>query len=166
MSDQSRGLDPESLSLHIFSDEIPVSRITENRAEHSISAVYAVFKTFINLLEMGNADGTEVEKLFISVRCGYSSRSFKLFGEHIIAHLGSRHSVRTPLCSPRSSAISEDIYSQLSRRFAGKFVPARGSTITSRFQRGQTRPPVLMFSSSLTKGTSITLLPFHTHLSA
>jgi hypothetical protein len=43
--DQSTGgLNPESLSVHLFSDAIPVDRLTENRAEQSVSALYAVFK--------------------------------------------------------------------------------------------------------------------------
>jgi len=45
ITDQSTGgLNPESLSVHIFTDTIPVDRLTENRADRSVSAVYAVFK--------------------------------------------------------------------------------------------------------------------------
>jgi hypothetical protein len=57
VTDQSRGLNPESLSVHLFSNAIPVDRTTENRAEYSVSSIYAVFKTFLSLSEMSNADG-------------------------------------------------------------------------------------------------------------
>ena len=46
------GMNPESLSVHLFTDEIPVNRLTENRANSSNSAVYAVFKTFLSLNQM------------------------------------------------------------------------------------------------------------------
>ena len=83
--DQSDGLNPESLSVHLFTNDIPTNRLTENRAEHSVSNVYAVFKTFLSLQEMENADGSPVEVLYISVRCGPSASHFRFLGEHVLA---------------------------------------------------------------------------------
>ena len=66
--DQSNGLNPKSLSVHLFTNDIPTNRLTENRAEHSASNIYAVFKTFLSLQEMENADGSPVQVLYVSVR--------------------------------------------------------------------------------------------------
>ena len=99
MTDLSRGLNPESISVHLFTNSIPVDRTTENRAEYSSSRIYAVFKTFLSLSEMTTADGSPLEMVFVSIRCGASSSRFKLLGEHVTAHLYDDHSVRGEVCA-------------------------------------------------------------------
>jgi len=93
------GINPRSLSVHLFSNSIPVDRITHNRADSSVSHVYAVFRTFLALNDMTNLDGSEVKKAFVSVRCGPTATRFKLLGEHITAHLESGHLIRGDVCS-------------------------------------------------------------------
>jgi hypothetical protein len=93
------GMNPESLSVHLFTDEIPVNRLTENRADSSNSAVYAVFKTFLSLNQLTNLDGEPVEKVYLSVRCGPNPSKFRVLGEHVEAHLESGHYSRGEVCS-------------------------------------------------------------------
>jgi hypothetical protein len=47
VADLSTGLNPQSLSVHLFTNIIPFDRRTENRAEYSVSSVYSVFKNFL-----------------------------------------------------------------------------------------------------------------------
>ena len=46
LKDLAESYNPTSLSLHLFIDNIPVSRVTENRADSSSSNVYAVSPTW------------------------------------------------------------------------------------------------------------------------
>ena len=95
----TKGMNPESLSVHLFTDDIPVNRRTENRADTSVSAVFAVFKTFLSLNQMVNLDGDPVEKVYLSVRCGPSPSKFRVLGEHVKASLKSGHFSRGEVCS-------------------------------------------------------------------
>jgi hypothetical protein len=85
--------------VHLFTDAIPVDRVTENRADESVSAIYAVFKTFLSLSEMANVDGSAIERVFVSVRCGPMPTRFKLLGEHVPAALSHGHLARGEVCS-------------------------------------------------------------------
>ena len=89
----SRGTNPEALSVHVFRDEIPEDRVTQNRAERSASATYAVFKSFVSLLAMRNATA-----LYVSVRCGHEPARFRLFGERVTAALAPDRVVRGEVC--------------------------------------------------------------------
>jgi hypothetical protein len=95
----TKGMNPQSLSVYLFTDEIPVNRRTENRADTSSSAVFAVFKTFLSLNQMINLDGDPVEKVYLSVRCGPSPSKFRVMGEHVKASLESGHFSRGEVCS-------------------------------------------------------------------
>jgi hypothetical protein len=100
VTDQNTGsLNPRSLSVHLFTDAIPGDRLTENRADESVSAIYAVFKTFLSLSAMTNVDGSPVQKIFVSVRCGPTATRFKLLGEHVTAGLLNDHPIRGEVCS-------------------------------------------------------------------
>ena len=92
------GMNPQSLSVHLFTDEIPVNRLTENRAETSTSSIYAVFKTFLSLNQLTNLNGDPVKKVYLSVRCGPSPSKFRVLGEHVEAILESGHLSRGEVC--------------------------------------------------------------------
>jgi hypothetical protein len=64
--------DPRALSVHVFNDGIPDSRLTENRVEYSISPTFAVFKNYLNLLEVKDADS-----VYISVSCNSEATPYR-----------------------------------------------------------------------------------------
>ena len=99
VKDLSQGINPESLAVYLFIDEIPTNRASENRAERSVSAVYAVFKNYFSLREMIKADGTPVETIFLSVRCNDQPASFRALGEHVSSHLYDHHMTRGEICA-------------------------------------------------------------------
>ena len=95
----TNGMNPQSLSVHLFTDEIPVNRLTENRVDASSSAMYAVFKTFLSLNQMTDQNGIPVQNIFLSVRCGPNPSRFRVIGEHVEAHLESARFTRGEICS-------------------------------------------------------------------
>ena len=83
----------ESLRVSLFTDTIPEDRETENRADRSVSNIYAVFKNYLSLRQL-----EDLSRVFLSVQCRDNPVSFKIFGERVPAKLTLDHKSRGEVC--------------------------------------------------------------------
>mmetsp|Transcript_14906 Transcript_14906/g.48653 ORF Transcript_14906/g.48653 Transcript_14906/m.48653 type:complete len:1617 (+) Transcript_14906:81-4931(+) len=86
-------LNIESLTVSLFTDEIPVDRISENRADRSVSNIFAIFKNYISLREV-----RDLTRVFVSVQCAETAVSYRILGEHVVAEMRDDHKTRGEVC--------------------------------------------------------------------